>query len=124
MRVLHLSTFDIRGGAARGTYWLHQALARREVDSRMLVGRKYSGDPTVTEPPHRFHRIASAVRGRLDRLPLRRYRKTEESYWPLGWLPTRTDSAGQVIRPDDGHLPDRKGDAGGRKVVGRENQVG
>src|SRR3546814_709590 len=30
MRVLHLSTFDIRGGAARGTYWLHQALARSE----------------------------------------------------------------------------------------------
>src|SRR3546814_12568204 len=80
MRVLHLSTFDIRGGAARGTYWLHQALARRDVDSRMLVGRKYSGDPTVTEPPHRFHRIASAVRGRLDSLPLSSYRKTDESY--------------------------------------------
>src|SRR3546814_13982057 len=49
MRVLHLSTFDIRGGAASGTYWLHQALARRDGDSSMQVGRKYSGDPTVTE---------------------------------------------------------------------------
>src|SRR5690606_14198302 len=26
VKVLHLSTFDIRGGAARGAYWLHQAL--------------------------------------------------------------------------------------------------
>src|SRR3546814_13908388 len=106
MRVLHLSTFDIRGGAARGTYWLHQALARRDVDSRMLVGRKYSGDPTVTEPPHRFHRIASAVRGRLDSLPLSSYRKTEESYWTLGWLPNRIDRAVQEIAP---RSSDRRG---------------
>src|SRR3546814_12002613 len=69
MRVLHLSTFDIRGGAARGTYWLHQALARRDVASRMLVRRKYSRDPTRTEPPHRLHRIPSAVRGQPQRLP-------------------------------------------------------
>ena len=50
MRVVHLSTSDIRGGAARGAYWLHRALAGRGVDSRMLVGRKYSTDPTVVEP--------------------------------------------------------------------------
>src|SRR3546814_18742724 len=65
----------------------------------MLVGRKYSGDPTVTEPPHRFHRIASAVRGRLDSLPLSSYRKTEETYWTLGWLPNRIDRAVQEIAP-------------------------
>jgi len=104
MRVLHLSTFDIRGGAARGTYWLHQALARRGVDSRMLVGRKYSADPTVVEPPHRFHRIANAVRGRLDSLPLSGYRKTEESYWTLGWLPNRIDRAVEAHAPDVVHV--------------------
>src|SRR3546814_3559593 len=69
----------------------------------MLVGRKYSGDPTVTEPPHRFHRIASAVRGRLDSLPLSSYRKTEESYWTLGWLPNRIDRAVQELAPDIVH---------------------
>lgn len=104
MRVLHLSTFDIRGGAARGTYWLHQALARRGVDSRMLVGRKYSDDPAVTEPPNRFHRLTSAVRGRLDVLPLSGYRKTEESYWTLGWLPNRIDRAVAAHDPDIVHV--------------------
>lgn len=104
MKVLHLSTFDIRGGAARGTYWLHQALSRRGVDSRMLVGRKYSSDPAVEEPPNRFHRIANAVRGRLDSLPLSGYRKTEESYWTLGWLPNRIDRAVEAHDPDVVHV--------------------
>lgn len=104
MRVLHLSTFDIRGGAARGTYWLHQALARRGVDSRMLVGRKYSDDPAVVEPPNRFHRLTNAMRGRLDVLPLSGYRKTEQSYWTLGWLPHRIDRAVAAHAPDIVHV--------------------
>ena len=78
MRVLHLSTFDIRGGAARGAYWLHRALCDAGLDSQMLVGRKYGSDPTVIELREPLHRLASAVRGRLDGLPLRGYRKTRD----------------------------------------------
>lgn len=104
MRVLHLSTFDIRGGAARGAYWLHQALARRGVDSRMLVGRKYGSDPAVVEPREPFHRLVNAVRGRLDALPLNGYRKTAESYWTLGWLPDRLDRAIAAEAPEIVHV--------------------
>jgi glycosyltransferase involved in cell wall biosynthesis len=50
MRVLHLSTQDIHGGAFRGAYWLHQALRQHSVDSQMLVARKYTQDPTVWLP--------------------------------------------------------------------------
>ncbi len=70
----------------------------------MLVGRKYSDDPTVSEPPHRFHRLTSAMRGRLDVLPLSGYRKTEESYWTLGWLPNRIDRAVQAHEPQIVHV--------------------
>ncbi|SMF58975.1 Glycosyltransferase involved in cell wall bisynthesis [Tistlia consotensis] len=104
MRVLHLSTFDIRGGAARGTYWLHQALERRGVESRMLVGRKYGSDASVSEPPRPLNRVVNALRGRLDTLPLRRYRPTGESFWTLGWLPDRIDSAIDALDPEIVHL--------------------
>lgn len=104
MRVLHLSTFDIRGGAARGAYWLHRALTERGVDSHMLVGRKYGSDPAVAEPGQPFHRLVSAVCGRLDSLPLRGYRKTEESYWTIGWLPNRLDRAIDAHEPEIVHL--------------------
>lgn len=50
MKVLHLSTQDIHGGAFRGAYWLHQGLRQQGVDSQMLVARKYSDDPTVHLP--------------------------------------------------------------------------
>jgi glycosyltransferase involved in cell wall biosynthesis len=49
MRVVHLSTSDVGGGAARAAFRLHTGLSRLGVDSRMLVLKKQSGDPTVTK---------------------------------------------------------------------------
>jgi glycosyltransferase involved in cell wall biosynthesis len=49
MRVLHLSTSDVGGGAARAAYRVHTGLLRIGVDSRMLVLKRQSGDPTVTK---------------------------------------------------------------------------
>jgi glycosyltransferase involved in cell wall biosynthesis len=49
MRVLHLSTSDVGGGAARAAYRVHTGLLRLGVDSRMLVLKRSSGDPTVTK---------------------------------------------------------------------------
>ncbi|HZD26082.1 MAG TPA: glycosyltransferase family 4 protein [Alphaproteobacteria bacterium] len=104
MRVLHLSTFDTRGGAARGAYWLHRALAGRGVESRMLVGRKYGSDVDVVEPAYPLHRLAGALRGRLDALPLSGYRKTDDSFWTLGWLPDRLDQVIATHDPEIVHL--------------------
>jgi glycosyltransferase involved in cell wall biosynthesis len=49
MRVLHLSTSDVGGGAARAAYRLHTGLLRLGVDSKMLVLKGQSGDPTVAK---------------------------------------------------------------------------
>jgi hypothetical protein len=48
MRILHLSTHDIRGDAARSAFRLHTALRRAGLDSTMLVAHRDSRDPTVT----------------------------------------------------------------------------
>lgn len=47
MKVLHLSTSDLGGGAARAAYRLHQGLRKKGIESQMLVARKLSDDPTV-----------------------------------------------------------------------------
>lgn len=49
MRMLHFSTNDIEGGAARAAHMLHQSLSHAGVSSRMLVRRKQSNDGTVRE---------------------------------------------------------------------------
>lgn len=47
MRIVHLSTNDQRGGAARAAYRLHRGLLRLGLDSRMLVLNRDSDDPNV-----------------------------------------------------------------------------
>jgi glycosyltransferase involved in cell wall biosynthesis len=62
MRVVHLSTSDIGGGAARAAFRLHTGLTRLGVDSRMVVLRWQSGEPSVSkirfarDLPTRFRR--------------------------------------------------------------------
>lgn len=47
MRVVHLATTDITGGAARSAYRLHQGLLELGEESVMLVRDKEADDPTV-----------------------------------------------------------------------------
>jgi glycosyltransferase involved in cell wall biosynthesis len=47
MRILHLSTHDNSGGAARAAFRLHNGLIQQAVDSRMFVRNKYSHDEAV-----------------------------------------------------------------------------
>lgn len=104
MRILHISTSDIRGGAARGSYWLHRALCEAGIDSMMLVGRKYGDDERVLS----FSGVTAPVRERLrdalDQAPLRGYRKTDESFWTVGWVPRRLTPSVASLRPDLVHL--------------------
>lgn len=51
MRVLHLSTYDQVGGAARAAFRLHEGLRQLGVDSQMLVRKKESLLPEVHTAP-------------------------------------------------------------------------
>jgi glycosyltransferase involved in cell wall biosynthesis len=104
MKVVHLSTTDIIGGASRGAYWLHRALREIGVESLMLVDRKASDDDSVVEVAGGARRILRAARARLDDLPLTRYRKTADSYWSVGWVPHRVERDVAALAPDVVHL--------------------
>jgi glycosyltransferase involved in cell wall biosynthesis len=58
MKVIHLSTNDIRGGAARAAYRLHRGLHLLGLDSHMLVKSKSSDDPKIAAfmPPRNLAR--------------------------------------------------------------------
>src|SRR5512143_1651136 len=47
MRIVQINTEDVRGGAARAAYRLHQGLQRLGQDCQMLVRHKTSADNTV-----------------------------------------------------------------------------
>ncbi|MDD4762025.1 MAG: glycosyltransferase [Candidatus Pacebacteria bacterium] len=52
MKILHVSTDDSGGGAARASYRIHRALVHYGIDSRMCVLHRGTTDPRVTVAKH------------------------------------------------------------------------
>ncbi|HEV2292220.1 MAG TPA: glycosyltransferase family 4 protein [Tepidisphaeraceae bacterium] len=76
MRILHLSTSDSNGGAARAAFRLHTGLKRLGHDSSMLVLRAGSKDPAVArfEPaPGVVSRLGRSIRARRINRDHRQY---------------------------------------------------
>lgn len=65
MRVLHLSTTDIHGGAARAAHRIHHALLAAGVESRLGVQVKTGDEWHVHTHPHAVGRAAANLGARL-----------------------------------------------------------
>ncbi len=50
MKITHINLSDIKGGAARAAFRLHQGLQQAGIDSSMVVAEKYSDDEQVVVP--------------------------------------------------------------------------
>lgn len=98
--VLHLSTGDLGAGAARGAFWLHQALLRTGVQSRMLVLRKASADPTILGPRRGLSKVLSAAVPLVDGLPVRLYAgRDRTAFFSTAWWPTRVGRLIERLQP-------------------------
>lgn len=98
--VLHLSTFDITGGASRAAYRLHLGLRQIGMSSRMLVRQKTSDDPDVllagATPEKSWHRAWRKAAPYLDDLPRRLLRTENPTPISPALLPSPT--AGDIRR--------------------------
>lgn len=63
MRVVHVSTYDVSGGAARAAFRLHESLLEAGVESTMFVRNKASGLSTVVE--YKSSGIVERIRSRI-----------------------------------------------------------
>ncbi|AFY57858.1 glycosyltransferase [Rivularia sp. PCC 7116] len=100
MKVLHLSTHDISGGAARATYRLHRGLQEIGLDSQMLVQEKSSSDKTVIAPKIRLSQGIAKTKLTFETLPLKFYRQRSKGTFFSQWLPDRVVSQVANIKPD------------------------
>lgn len=79
MKIVHISTSDIQGGAAKAAFRLHQGLSAIGKDSSMYVAQKFSNDPSIAcyAPVNRLpHRIRRALRKESLRRTLLPYAAT------------------------------------------------
>jgi len=89
MKILHVNTFDVRGGAARAAYRLHTALLDYGIDSSMLVQVKESDDITVNKINNgTIHELFAMLRPRFDNLIIRKNRKEMHSLFSPAIIPS------------------------------------
>ncbi len=104
IKILHLNTTDIEGGAARGAYWLHKALLRAGVTSNMLVAKKTSDDNTVYGPTTNIQKGLALIRPEIDSLPVYLYKKRDRFIFSPSWVPNAVNHKVRAINPDIVHL--------------------
>ena len=73
MRVLIVNSVDIRSGAARAAYRLHQGLLEKNVDSLMLVNFKHSDDYTVLSASTKKTEFLRKINAYRNRITKRKY---------------------------------------------------
>lgn len=96
MKVLHLSTSDIEGGAARAAYRLHKGLQSISVDSQMLARAKRSGDTSVRAKRDILTKLGPLTNG----LPLKPYKNRQPNLFSSQWfIDSLSYSIGQ-LEPD------------------------
>ena len=100
MKVLHISSTDSGGGAARGAYSLHKALRASGVDSRMLVGVKHTDDFTVIEPRTKLEKAVNHFRPHIDVLPLSLYPGRRPYAFSPAWVPNVLGGQVKRLTPD------------------------
>jgi len=96
VKVLHLSTTDIEGGAARSAYRVHQGLANLSVDSRMLVRAKFGKDKGVTTQNNWLTKIGPT----LSNWPLRNYPQRERTLFSSQWFFDAVGASITQMKPD------------------------
>ena len=100
MKVLHISTNDISGGAARAAYRLHTGLEDIGLESQMLVQEKYSNDKTVIAPKIRLFQGIAKAKLTIESLPLKLYPQKKNTPFFIQWLPDRVIPKVAQINPD------------------------
>jgi glycosyltransferase involved in cell wall biosynthesis len=100
MKILHVSTQDIEGGAARGAYWLHKGLVHSGVQSNMLVACKKTDEYTVLGPNGKLKKNIYRLLPEVDNLPLNFYKKRQKYIFSPSWVPSFIHHRIKKINPD------------------------
>lgn len=96
MKILHLSTSDIEGGAARAAYRLHRGLQNLGETSQMLVRAKSSVDRTAIAEKS----ILTKLGPPSSSLPLKFYPNRDRAMFSAQWLPDAIAPKIKQINPD------------------------
>ncbi len=105
MKILHVNTSDISGGAARAAYRIHKGLQGIGIESEMLVQSKSSDDKTVIGPDRIIKKGFAMLRPTLDSACKKMFSGNSKTIFSPAMLPfSGIPSQIQAIAQDVVHL--------------------
>jgi len=104
LKILHISTSDGGGGAARAAYRLHSALCRAGIGSVMRTADKTTDDPTVLGPDGRMERLSFQLKLRASQRLNRLQRSPNKIFHSADWFSSRLDRFINASDADVVHL--------------------
>lgn len=86
IKVLHLVSGSLSGGAARGAYWLHQGLLNLGIESKVLIkSREIIDDSSVHSIlTGNKQKLKGVLDSQLDQLPVKFYRRRKDFIFSTG----------------------------------------
>lgn len=87
MKVLHLSTFDLYGGAAKAAFRLNKGLREYGIDSLMLVQKKTSDSPFIIGYKHKLWDFIFYISRRIEKLQFLLYLKKKNEIFSINNIP-------------------------------------
>ena len=102
MRILHINTTDIIGGAGIAAYRLHTALRNEGIESFMLVQYKKSEDEFVLK--NCSFPYINKIRSEIDYLPLKFVLNDKNSIFSVAWLKNNIYKKIKELKPDIIHF--------------------
>jgi len=104
MKILHINTKDIRGGAAIAAYRLHQGLLNEGIESKLLVQEKYSDDSNVIGPKTKFGKLGASIKHEFEKIPFKLFSTREKGPWTANLYPSFLLKQIDQLDPDIIHL--------------------
>jgi len=86
MKVLHVASRDIKGGAARASYRMHNGVKKEEVESLLLVQSKLSFQDDIITISSPVEKLKTKLRIKLDPVPVKKYKKRTQTLFSPAWV--------------------------------------
>jgi glycosyltransferase involved in cell wall biosynthesis len=101
IKSLILNTYDRVGGASIASYRLHCGLQQTNVNSKMMVGYKFTDDDTVIRSSQNLGEQAlNFFRPALDSFPLTPYPRRQNNTFSFQWFPDGLENRIASLAPD------------------------
>ena len=103
-RIVHVSTLDRHGGAARAAFRIHSGLRKKQIDSMMFVQDRSSSDSKVYSDNTKLGKVAAKIRPYIDQIPVNFYRSAHQQLFSPAIVPGRAIKKINNLQADIVHL--------------------